>query len=148
MTTVHWHEVDVDVDQQVAFGAATIEYERLLVSCLADLDETVGPLSIVVVITIGVVLGEDLRPDHSFHFPLGHFPVQGIGDDDVDIVDAVTGEHVEHYLEDRLAYVGCCHRWQRQTDVVNGNRDSHARFELCKQWIAAERMIECVTNGS
>ena len=148
MAAVHRHEVDVDVDQQVAFRAATIQDERLFVSRLADLDETVGPLGVVVVITIGIVVGEDPRPDHALHFPLGHLPVQGIGDDDVNVVDAVTGEHVEHDLEHRLANVGRRHRRQRQTDVVNRDGDAHARFELRKQRIAAERMIERVTDGS
>ena len=109
--------------------------------------ETVGPLGVVVVITIGIVIGEDPRPDHSLHFPLGHLPVQGIGDDDVNIVDAVTGEHVEDDLEDRLANVRRRHRRQRQTDIVNSDSDAHSRLELGKQRIAAERMIERVTNG-
>ena len=115
---------------------------------LADLDETVGPFGVVVVVTIGIVLVEDPLPDHSLHFPLGHLPVQGVGDDDVNVVNAVPGEHVQHDFENRLTNVGCGHRWQRQTDVVNGDSDAHAGFELCKQRIAAERMIECVTDGS
>ena len=39
VTAVHRHEVDVDVDQQIAFRAATIKDQRIFVSGLADLDE-------------------------------------------------------------------------------------------------------------
>jgi hypothetical protein len=69
VTAVHRHEVDVDVDQQIAFGSATIDGQRLFVSRLADLDQTVGPFGVVVVITIGIVLVEDLRARPSASFP-------------------------------------------------------------------------------
>ena len=84
----------------------------------------------MVVVTLRVVLGKDPRSDHTLHFPLGHFSVQGIGDNDVHVVDAVTGEHVENNLEDRLADVGCGHRRQRQTDIVNSDSHTHAWLEL------------------
>ena len=72
--------------------------------------------------------------------------MQGIGDDDVNIVDAVAGQHVEHDFEHRLPHVGRRHRRQRQTDVVDRDRHSHARLELRKQRIAVERMIERIAN--
>ena len=48
----------------------------------------------------------------------------------------------------RLADIGRCHRRQRQADIVNSNSHAHSRLELCEQWIATERVIQCVTNGS
>src|ERR1051325_2325073 len=119
VTAIHRYEVDIDVDQQIAFRATTIQYERFLMTRLADLDETVSPFGVVVVITIGVVLVKNSRPDHALHFPLGHLPVQGIGDDDVNVVDAVSREHVEHDLENRLTNIRRRHWRQRQTDVVD-----------------------------
>src|SRR6185503_19394384 len=98
------------------------------------------------VIAIGVVVGEDARPGHSLHLPLRHLPVQGVGDDDVNVVDAVAGEHVANNLENWLANVGSRHRWQGKTDVVDSDRDTHAGFELRKQRVAAVRVIERVTN--
>src|ERR1051325_1753415 len=141
VTAIHRYEVDIDVDQQIAFRAATIQYEWFLVTRLADLDETVSPFGVVVVITIGEVLIKNARPDHALHFPLRHLPVQGIGDDDVNVVDAVSREHVEHDLENRLPDVGRGHRRQRQTDVVDCDSPTHARLELREKRIAAKRMI-------
>src|SRR6185436_19775565 len=71
-----------------------------------------------------------------------------VGDDDVDIIDAVAREHVQNDLEDRLANVRRGHRREWETDVVNCDGDAHARFELSKQRIATERVIQGVTNGS
>ena len=39
VTTVHRHEIKVDVDQQIAFRSAPIQDERLFVSGLADFDQ-------------------------------------------------------------------------------------------------------------
>ncbi len=115
---------------------------------LADLDEPVGPFCVVVVVTIGKVLVKNSRPDHALHFPLGHLPVQGIGDDDVNVVNSVSGKHVAHDLENRLANVRRRHRRQRQTDVVNRDGDTHSRFELCKERVATKRVIQGVTDRS
>jgi len=40
------------------------------------------------------VLVENFRPDHAFHFPLGHLAMERVGDDQVNIVDTVGGAHV------------------------------------------------------
>ena len=69
VTAVHRHEIDVDVDQQIAFAARRLSTQRLFVSCLADLDQAVGPFGVVVVITIGIVFVEDLAARPSASFP-------------------------------------------------------------------------------
>src|SRR6185503_5092151 len=102
----------------------------------------------MVVITIGIVFIEDLLPNHSLHFPFRHLSVKGIGDDDVNVVYTVAGEHVQDDLEDALPNVWRSHRRQRQTDVVNSHCDAHARFELGEQRITTEWMIQRITNGS
>src|SRR6185436_1094811 len=118
----------------------------MLMARLAYLDETIGPLGVVVVVTVGIVLVKNSRTDQALHFPLRHLPVQGIGDDDVNGVHTMSGEHIKHDLENRLPDVWRRHRWQRQTYVINRNGDTHSRFELCEEWIAAEGMIQGVTD--
>src|SRR4030095_2412032 len=125
-------EIDVYVDYEVAFSSASIEYEWFFVLGFANLDETVGPFGVVVVVTIRIVIGEDARTGHALHFPLGHLPVQRVGDDDVYVVDTMPREHVENDLENGLTNVRRGHWRKRQTDVVNRNRDLHARFQLCE----------------
>jgi hypothetical protein len=60
---------------------------------------------------------------------LGHAPVQGQCGDEVDVVDARLGRQVEHRLDDPLADVGAPHGRQRQRDVVEADRELHARVE-------------------
>ena len=147
VATVHRYQVDVDVNQQVAFGGAAIQRERFLVFRLAKLYQPVGPFGIVVVVALGIVLVENLLPDHALHFPFGHLPVQGIGDDDVYVVYAVSGEHVEDDLENALTNIRRSHRRERQADVVNRHGDAHPGFELSEQRITVMRVIECITNS-
>ena len=94
-----------------------------------DDDHPVRVLGIQVVQLVGVVLVEDLGADHPFDLGLGHRAVQGQGDRHLDILDAMLLEHVEEDLEDRLADVRAPHRRQRDADVVDGDRDLHARLE-------------------
>jgi hypothetical protein len=78
---------------------------------LTDFDHSVSPLGVVVVVTVRVVLIEDALTSHSFHFPFGHLSMQRISNDDVNVVDAVTCQHVQDNLENRLTNVRSCHRW-------------------------------------
>ena len=72
--------------------------------------------------------------------------MQGIGDHDVHIVNAMAGEHIQNNFQNCLAKIRSGHRRQRQADVVNGNRHFHARFELSEQRITAERMIQRIPD--
>ena len=102
----------------------------------------------MVVIAVGIVLVKNLLAHHAFHFPFSHFSVKGIGDDDVNVVDAVAREHVQNDFENGLPNVRRCHRRQRQTDIVNCDGHAHARLELRKKRIATVRMIQRVANRS
>ena len=146
MTAVHRHEIDVGVDKQIAFGGAAVQVKRFLVSGLADLDHSFIPLGVVVVVAIGIELVVNLRAHHALHFPWRHFPVQGIGDDDVYVVNAITGQHIEHNLEDGLANVGRGHGRQGQADVINSDGYLHTRLELGEQGIASKRVIQRVSD--
>ena len=56
-----------------------------------------------------------------------------------DVVDAGRGGQVEHGLDDPLADVGPLHRRQRQRDVVEGDRELHARPQQRRQRVAVDR---------
>ena len=100
----------------------------------------------MVVVTIGIEVIKNLLADHSFHFPRRHFSVQGIRDNDVDVIDAVSRQHVQHKFERRLANIRGGHRRQGETDVVDSNGYFHAWLKLGEERIAAERMIQRVAN--
>ena len=80
---------------------------------LANLNQAFAPLGIVVVVTVWMELVEDLRTNHALHFPLSHLAVQGIGNDDVHVIDAMAREHIEDNLQHRLTNIRRSHRRQR-----------------------------------
>ena len=128
VAAVHRHQVDVHVDEQVALGGPLVDLDLLALGRGAQEGEVVGVLGVVVVEQAvggeGVV---DPVADGVAQLGLGHAAVQGEGGDDVDVVDAGLGRQVEHRLDDALAHVGAAHGRQRQRDVVEGDRQLHAR---------------------
>ena len=128
MPAVHGHQVDVDVDQQVALGGSLVDLHVLALVGEAQVDQGVGVL--------GVVLGEqtvggegvvDAVADGVAELGLGHPPVEGQGHDEGDVVHAGLGRHVEDLFDDHLADVGPLHGRQGQGDVVEGDGQLHAR---------------------
>ena len=77
---------------------------------------------------------------------LGHPPVQGEGADQVDVVDAGLGGEVEHGLDDALADVGPAHLRQRQADVVERDRQLHAREQQRRQRVLVDRVEQGVAD--
>ena len=146
---VHGHQVDVDVDEQVALGGPPVDLDVLAVVGEAQVEEVVGVL--------GVVLGEepvggegvvDAVAHGVAQLGLGHPPVEGEGHDELDVVHAGLGGHVEDLLDDHLADVRPFHGRQGQRDVVEGDGELHARTEEGGQRLAvAHRVGECVTDG-
>ena len=60
----------------------------------------------------------------------------------------VAGGELDHVLEDRLADVGRAHRRQRDRDVVDRDRELHARDEqLGKRLRVTDRVQQRVTHG-
>ena len=128
---------------------------RLLISTSSpwsvwpDVEQVVGVL--------GVVLGQqavrgegvvDPVAERVAQLVLGHAPVQGERGDQHDVVDARLGRHVEHRLDDHLADVGRLHRRQRQRDVVEADRQLHARAQQRRQRVAvADRVQQGVADG-
>ena len=67
--------------------------------------------------------------------------MQGIRNDDMHVVNAMTGEHVKDYLEHGLPDVRRSHRWQRQADVIDRDCDFHPGLELREKRIATQRVV-------
>ena len=128
MAAVHGHQVDVDVDEKVAFGGPLTELDVLAVGGLAEHHHAVGILGIVVVeATIG---GEGVVHPVAHRVPqlvFGHPPVDGQSGDEVYVVDTGLGGQVQYSFDDPLADVRPPHRRQGQGDVVEGNGQLHAR---------------------
>ena len=113
----------------------------------AEVLQVVGVLGVVVVEQTprgeGVV---DAVADGVAQLGLGHPPVQGDGADEVDVVDAGVGGQVEHGLDDALADVGPAHLGQRQADVVEGDRQLHAREQQRRQRVLVDRVEQGVAD--
>ena len=89
VAAVHGHQVDVHVDEQVAGGGPLVDLDVLALVGLAEVDEVVGVL--------GVVLGQEAVGGEGLVDPvaqgvaqlgLGHPAVQGQGGDEHHVVDA------------------------------------------------------------
>ena len=115
VAAVHGHQVDVDVDEQVALGGSLVDLHVLALVGETEVDEGIGVL--------GVVLGEqpvggkgvvDAVAEGVAELGLGHPTVEGQGHDEGDVVDPGLGRHVQHLLDDHLADVGLLHRRERQ----------------------------------
>ncbi len=111
VAAVHGHEVDIDVDDEVALARAPVDADFLPVARLAETHETVGLFGVVAVVTIGIERVCDFTTHHPAHLGFGHLPMEGVGNDDVDVVDAVVGQKLEHYFERGLTGIGGHHRW-------------------------------------
>ena len=146
---VHGHQVDVDVDQQVALGGPLVDLHVLALVGEAQVDEGVGVL--------GIVLGEqavggegvvDAVAEGVAELGLGHPPVEGQGHDEGHVVHAGLGRHVEHLLDDHLADVGPLHGRQGQRDVVEGDGQFHPRAQQGGQRVpVAHRVGEGRADG-
>ena len=147
--TVHGHEVDVHVDDQVALGGAAADLHLLAVVGDADDDHAVGILCVVVVEPArrgeGVV-----HPvaDGVAQFGSGHAAVQRQRGDDVYVIGARSGGHVQDGLDHLLADVGSLHRGQREGDVVEGDGEPHARSQQGGERFAVDGMFEGVADGA
>ena len=142
VAAVHRDDVDVHVDQQVGLGGALGELDGLAVAGLAEVDDLGRVLGVVVVEPVGIELVEDARADRALELGRRHPAVQRERGDQVDVVDAGAVGALEHVLDHAAADVGQLHRRQRQADVVEGDRQLHARAQQRVQRVHAERRVE------
>ena len=143
VTAVHGDQVDVDVDQQIRGGGPLVDLHFLALFRLADEEEVVGVL--------GVVLGQQAVRGEGVVDPvaqgvaqlvLRHAAVQGQRRHQLHVVDAGLGRHVEHGLDHHLADVGRLHGREWQRDVVEADRELHAGTQESGQGIAVALGVE------
>ena len=147
--TVHGDEVDVDVDEQVALGCTPVDLDVLALVGVAEVHEVRGVLRVVLQQqAVGLERVEDPSSERVPQLVVVHASVQGERGDQHDVVDRGFGREVEHGLDDALAYVGRAHGGKRQRDVVERDRQLHAREEQGRQRLAVpERVEERVPDG-
>ena len=139
---VHRDQVDVHVDEQVRLGGALGQLDLLVGARLAEVDDLVRVLGVVVVEAVGIELVEDAPADRAFELVGRHAAVQRERGDQVDVVDAGAVGALEHLLDHQRADVRLAHRRQRQADVVERDRQLHPRAEQGVQRVHAERRVE------
>src|SRR5439155_6213466 len=76
-----------------------------------------------------------------------HPPMERKGGDELHVVDAGRGGHVEDGLDHPLAIVRPAHRRQRQRDVVEGDRELHAGPQKRGQRFAVEGLEQRPADG-
>jgi hypothetical protein len=146
VAAVHRHEVEVHVDRQIALGDAAIHLDQLAVRRVPEDDHAVRIAAVVVVEAIRPVLAPHLLADHPLDLGIGHPAVEAERDDDVNVVDAVVGEHLAHDLEHELPDIGRAHDRQRHRDVIDRDRDLHPRRQHRVQRIGVLGMVQRVAD--
>jgi hypothetical protein len=88
----------------------------------------------------------DAITDRVTQLGLGHTSVQRQCGDDVHVIDAGLGGHVEYAFDHSLTNIGIAHRRQRQRDVVERDRQFHARVQQRGERVVVERMQQRVAD--
>ena len=113
------------------------------------MDEVGGVLGVVLEQEpVGGERVEDAVAERVAELGVGHAAVEGEGGDEHDVVDAGLGRQVEDGLDHPLADVGGAHRRQRERDVVEGDREPHARAKKAASGSESPSgMLEGVPDG-
>ncbi|CAB4723496.1 unannotated protein [freshwater metagenome] len=147
VAAVHRDEVDVHVDEQVGLGGPLADLDVLALVGRAQVGEVVAVLGVEVVeLALRVEGAEDPLPHDVLQLRGGHPPVQRVGRDDLDVVDAGRRGQGQHLLDDPLADVGSAHRRQRQRQVVEGDREPHPGEEQLRQRVGVRRVQQRVED--
>src|ERR1044072_4027318 len=85
---------------------------------------------------------EDAVTDYVPELVVGDPPVQPERGDDVQVVDAGLGRHIDDLLHHELADVGRRHGRQRQGKVVERDGELHPAAKQRLEWIVLERLRE------
>ena len=147
VAAIHRHQVDVDVDQQVGLGRATVDAHLFAKLGLAKLHDAVGVVPVMAVQVVGIVRVKDCPTHAPADLERFHATVERIGDDDLDIGDARLFKHFQQDREHGLAQVRPVHLGQRQRDVVDGYGDLGPRMQLRAQRLCLFGVFQCEPNG-
>ncbi len=146
MPAVHRHQVDVQINDEVRFRRAPRQPDFFLMLGLAEHREFGAILSVEIVEPVGPVLLECALAHDASDLRLGHAAMKRSGDHQVDVVDAVIGQRLEHLIEQPLANVRPAHLRQRQAKVIDRDGDAHVGIELREERILIFRMEQGVAN--
>ena len=148
VAAVHRHERQVHVDHEVRLGRSAVERDLLPRRSLADVDVVVRVLTVVLVETVGMKGAEDPLAHDVPQLVVGHAPVQPQGRDDVQVLDACLGGHVDDLLHHELPYVRRGHGRQREGEIVEGDGQLHAAAEQRLQRVVLQRLGERALDGA
>jgi len=129
MSPIHRDEVNVDINDEVTLRSAAVNNNALAEFRLAYFHHTLFVLGVVVIIALREEGVENFLAHHTFHFGVRHTAVQGVGDDEVDVVDARVREQLQDDFEDALPDVGRRHGGQGHRNVVDGDSNLHTGAE-------------------
>ena len=150
VATIHRHQVDVDVDEEVRGGGPLVDLDVLALVGEAEMDELVGILGVVLPQqAVGGEGVEDALAQRVTKLGVGHASVQCQRRDQHHVVDAGLGRQLEDLLDDELAHVGPAHGGQGQRHVVEGDGELHAGPQLGPQrGDVAQGLVERPADGA
>ena len=91
---------------------------------------------------------EDAVAEGVAELGIGHAAVEGECRDEHHVVHACLRGEIEYRFDHALARVGGLHRWQRERDVVERDREPHTGEEQrAKRLRVTERVVEGVSDG-
>ena len=143
---VHRHQVDVQVDEQVGLDRAPRQPHFLAMIGLAKHRKLGAILGVEVVEPVRPVLLERALTNDTANLRFRHPPMQRGRDHEMNVVNPVVGQRLQHLVEQALANVGPAHLRQRQADVVDRDRHAHVGTQLREQRILVLGMKQGVAN--
>ena len=148
VAAVHRDQGQVHVDDEVRFRRASVQRDLLVLRRLADIDVVLGVFAVVLVEAVGMKRRKDALADDVAQLVFSHSPVQAQRRDDVQVVDAGLGCHVNDLFHHELAHVGRGHRRQRQGQVVEGDRQLHPASQERFERIVLQRFGDRAFDGT
>ena len=147
VTTVHRHQCQVHVDDEVRLRRTLVQRDLLTLRRLADVHVGLGVLPIVLVQAVRPEGREDAIAHDVPDLVSGHAPVKAERGDEVDVLHARLGGHVDDLLHHELPHVRRRHRRQRERQVVERDRQLHASPQQRLQRIVLQRLRQRSLHG-
>ncbi len=114
---------------------------------LAEVRQVGVVLGVVVLQVVGEEGPEHPLTDAALQLVGGHAPVQRVGGDELDVVDALRGSVRQHRLQHALTDVGGDHLRQWDRDVVEDDGQPHAGEQQLRERLHVERVQQRLLDG-
>ncbi len=147
VSAIHRRQVDVDIDDQVAFGNPSVEPNFFAHLGLTDENDTVWVFGVVVVKSERVEGFENSVANLVAQFVRSHFSVQARRCNQMYVVNALVSTLLQDAFNDELADVRLLHWRQRERKVVKNDRDLHPPLKLCRKRVCVYGFFNGVFNG-